>query len=185
MNATRGTKLLTGVSLLSALLVVAVALAPTAEVTAAWEKMDVCHVTNVPEDGHGVVISIADPAWDAHEAHGDKEIGQGAEDHGDGTCHILPTKPYIEPNSGPPTTSFVITDPQGRMVVADLIIITPEGESPEQGIVIKDAWFSADGKTAGGTVPALAQTGWNYVSVHAVRPTEPPLFNALLFVVTV
>ena len=95
-----------------------------------------------------------------------------------------PTQPSISPTIGEPTTTFTITDPQGRMIVANLIILTPEGESPEQGLPVTDAWFSPDGKTATGTIPPTAQTGQNFISVHANAPTEPPLFNALAFTVS-
>ena len=74
MNITHELKLLTVLSRLGALVVMAVALSPPGEVTAGAEKVDVCHVTNVPEQGDGRVISIADPAWSTHEAHGDKRI---------------------------------------------------------------------------------------------------------------
>jgi hypothetical protein len=97
MTVTRRIKLSTVVSLLGALLVAAVAFAPGAQVAAAWEKMDVCHVTNVPAEGDGVVISIADPAWDAHEAHGDKTIDDDnlVTVYEDGTCHVS-TAPALE-----------------------------------------------------------------------------------------
>jgi hypothetical protein len=84
-----GKKLLKTVSLLGVLLVIALILSPTIGATAAWEKMDVCHVTNVPTEGDGGVISIADPAWGAHEAHGEKMIGERAIEDGDGKCHLV------------------------------------------------------------------------------------------------
>ena len=72
---------------------IALALSPSAQVTAAQVKVDVCHVTNVPEEGDGHVISIADPAWDAHAEHGDKKVGEpGVTVYEDGTdtrlCHV-------------------------------------------------------------------------------------------------
>jgi hypothetical protein len=85
------TKLLKTVSLLGALLAIAVALSPTATVTAGQTKSDICHVTNVPAEGDGVVINIADPAWDAHAAHGDRKIDPTdplVTDNEDGTCHV-------------------------------------------------------------------------------------------------
>ena len=91
MNITRRIKLLAAISLLGALLVTAVALSPAAEVVAAAAKPDVCHLTNVPEQGDGHIITIADPALPAHEAHGDKEIDPNdpsVTDNGDGTCHV-------------------------------------------------------------------------------------------------
>jgi hypothetical protein len=82
MKVARGMRVLAILSLLGVLLAGAVV------VSAKWDKVDVCHVTNVPEEGYGVIISIADPAWLVHEAHGDKEIGMGAVDDGDGKCHL-------------------------------------------------------------------------------------------------
>jgi hypothetical protein len=78
--------------LLGALVVVAITLAPTTEVTAGQIKVDVCHVTNVPTEGDGHVISIADPAWESHEAHGDKKIDPNdpsvTVDEDGTTCHV-------------------------------------------------------------------------------------------------
>ncbi len=89
MNIKHGIKLLTVE--LGALVVIAVALSLTTEATAAVEKYDVCHVTNVPTLGDGHVISIADPGWPAHESHGDKKFGQPGVMFGMGAeiCHVV------------------------------------------------------------------------------------------------
>lgn len=93
-------------------------------------------------------------------------------------------QPSISPTIGEPTTFFTIIDPQGRMTVAIRIMLTPEGESPENGLEVTDAWFSADGKTATGTIPPTAPIGQNYITVHAGPASDPPLFNALPFSVS-
>ena len=93
-------------------------------------------------------------------------------------------QPSISPTIGMPTTFFTIIDPQGRLTVANRIIVTPEGESPELGLEVTDAWFSADGKTATGKIPPTAQIGQNYITVHAGPASDPPLFNALDFTVS-
>ena len=96
-----------------------------------------------------------------------------------------PTVPSISPTSGPIVTSFTITDPSGRMYLADRIIFTPEGEAPEEGTVVSDAWFSLDGKTATGMVPVTLASGPYFVTVHMGDPTtNSPLFNGLRFDVT-
>jgi hypothetical protein len=133
MNVTRGIRLLTVVSLLGALLVIAVALAPSAEVTAAWEKMDVCHVTNVPEQGDGHVISIADPAWPAHEAHGDKEIGEGATDDGDGTCHVSTLVAVDDEVPTPVDTPVTIDVLANDVYIAPVVVSLQVG--PSHGLV--------------------------------------------------
>jgi hypothetical protein len=84
-------------------------------VTEGQLKVDVCHVTNVPAEGDGVVISIADPAWDALEAHGDKKIGEGVlgvTDHGNGTCHV---------STAPIAVDAEVTTPQDTAVTTDVL----------------------------------------------------------------
>ena len=56
---------------------------------AGQDKVDVCHLTNDPKPGDGHVISIAEPAWETHVAHGDKKIDDGAKANGDGTCSLV------------------------------------------------------------------------------------------------
>ncbi len=74
MNVTLRIRPATIASLLGALVFVVAALSFTTEATAGVHKYDVCHVTNVPAEGDGHVISIADPGWPAHEAHGDEKL---------------------------------------------------------------------------------------------------------------
>ena len=88
MNITHELKLLTVLSRLGALVVMAVALSPPGEVTAAAEKVDVCHVTNVPAEGDGRVISIADPAWSTHLSHGDRKIGESGVTVDGSNCRV-------------------------------------------------------------------------------------------------
>jgi hypothetical protein len=78
------------------LVVIAVALSPSAEVTAAADKVDVCHVTNVPNEGNGHIINIADPAWPAP-------------DNGDGTCHVetAPVAPVaVDDSASAPVNTY-------------------------------------------------------------------------------
>jgi hypothetical protein len=88
MNIKHRIKLLT--VQLGALVVITVALSLTTEVKAAAVKHDICHVTNVPAEGDGHVISIADPAWLAHEEHGDKMLGESGvmADMERSMCHV-------------------------------------------------------------------------------------------------
>jgi hypothetical protein len=90
MNIKHRIKLLT--VQLGALVVITVALSLTTEATAAVDKWDICHVTNVPTEGDGHVISIADPGWPAHESHGDKKLGEPGVmfDMGAVTCFVKP-----------------------------------------------------------------------------------------------
>jgi hypothetical protein len=89
MDATHGSKWLRIGSLLGVLLVVAV-FSPVTEVTAGVDRVNVCHVTDVPEQGDGHVITIADPAFDAHAAHGDAGLDDPrVQVDPDGfTCHV-------------------------------------------------------------------------------------------------
>jgi hypothetical protein len=88
MNIKHRIKLLT--VQLGALVVITVALSLTTEATAGVDKYDICHVTNVPTEGDGHVISIADPGWPAHEEHGDKKLySEGVMADMAGTvCHV-------------------------------------------------------------------------------------------------
>jgi hypothetical protein len=92
MTVLRRIRLLHVASLLGALLVIGVLL-PTAQATAGVERFDICHVTNVPQPGDGRVIRLVDPAWQVHEAHGDRKMDPDdplVTDNGDGTCHVSP-----------------------------------------------------------------------------------------------
>ena len=93
-------------------------------------------------------------------------------------------EPTIDPTSGSFGTKFTITDPQGRMTCADTIIFTRSGS--EFGHTIRDASFSADGKTATGTNSFLIIAPGIYdVTVHCGDPlVNPPLFDALQFAYT-
>ena len=93
-------------------------------------------------------------------------------------------QPTIDPTSGPVTTPFTITDPQGRMAGASVIVFSPQGQGPEQGTEVTDASFSANGKTATGTVPPTLASGLHLVTVHPTSKIEPPVFNALEFTVS-
>lgn len=90
MRTTHISKQSAVVLLLSAFVLVAIILAFPIEVRAAVEKVDICHVTNIPNPGDGRVISIAIPAWPAHEAHGDKKLDDPDVTVGEdsATCHV-------------------------------------------------------------------------------------------------
>ena len=93
-------------------------------------------------------------------------------------------EPSISPTSGPVTTAFTISDPQGRMAGATVILFFETGQGPDQGKLVADAVFSADGKEATGTVPTTLGTGAHFVTVHATSSNDVPVFNALSFQVT-
>ena len=128
MNISRGIKLLIAGSLLVALLVFAVTLA-----TAAWEKMDVCHVNNVPAEGDGHIISIADPAWPAHAEHGDKEIDNGATGRGDGTCFLTALEAVDDAVTTPVDTPVTI-DVLANDIYVDPVVVSLQ-VGPSHGLV--------------------------------------------------
>jgi hypothetical protein len=72
-------------------------------------------VTNVPEEGDGHWISIADPAWESHAAHGDKKLGEGAIDNGDGTCYVT------ECSEPPDAVDDEVTTPMDTPVTFDVL----------------------------------------------------------------
>ena len=124
----------TPVLLLGALVVVAVTLAPTMEVTAGQLKLDVCHVTNVPNEGDGHVITIADPAWPAHEAHGDKEVEDSAvTDNGDGTCHVS-TLDAVDDEVPPPVDTAVTIDVLANDIYVPSAVVSVQ-VFPQYGIL--------------------------------------------------
>ena len=95
---------------------------------------------------------------------------------------VQPTQPSIDPAFGPVLTQFTVTDPDGRMIIADRVIITPDGDAPDEGFVVSEVSFSADGRTVTGRVPVTMASGLFYVTVHAGDPNaNPPLFNGLAF----
>jgi hypothetical protein len=127
MKVARGMRVLAIVSLLGVLLAGAVV------VGAKWEGMDVCHVTNVPEEGDGVVISIADPAWGAHEAHGDKKIGEGAIDREDGTCYLSAVEAVDDAVTTPVDTPVTI-DVLANDMYVDPVVVSVQ-VFPQYGIL--------------------------------------------------
>jgi hypothetical protein len=76
MSIIRGINLVKVSKLLGVLLVFTLALFLATAVSAGEEKVEVCHVTNIPAEGDGIVITIADPSWEAHAAHGDKKLDE-------------------------------------------------------------------------------------------------------------
>jgi hypothetical protein len=118
MKVRHGIKQWAVISLLGALLVGALIFSSTLRAVAGWEKMDVCHVTNVPAEGDGIIINIADPAWDAHEAHGDRKIDPNdplVTDNGDGTCHVSSGL------DGPDAVDDAVTTPVDTPVTIDVL----------------------------------------------------------------
>jgi hypothetical protein len=138
MKITHGIKLLTVVLLLGVLIVVAVTLAPTMEVTAGQSKSDVCHVTNVPEAGDGHVITIADPAWPAHEAHGDKFVTDPSVTvNEDGTCHVseCPEVPVaVDDEVTTPVDTPVTIDVLANDIYCDPVVVSVS-PLPQDGIL--------------------------------------------------
>jgi hypothetical protein len=122
-------------TLLGVLLVLGVALLPTMLVTAGWEKVDVCHVTNVPTEGDGHVINIVDPAWPAHADHGDKMYGDdGVEFYDDGTCHVFQELIAVDDEVTTPVDTPVTFDPCANDIYVGQV--TPSIETfPSSGIL--------------------------------------------------
>lgn len=102
-------------------------------------KYDVCHVTNDPKAGDGVFISIADPAWPTHEAHGDKKIGEGAKSNEDGTCSLLTLDAFNDEVTTPVDTPVTIDVLANDTYVGTVVVSLQVG--PSHGLV--DPW--ADG----------------------------------------
>ena len=117
MNAIREIKIMTLLTTLSMILIIAITFLPSTDASAGVEKVDVCHVTNVPEVGDGHVISIAYPAFEAHEKHGDRLVGDpGVTVDADGrTCHIS-----IEPVA-PDAVDDQVTTPVDTPVTIDVL----------------------------------------------------------------
>jgi len=116
MKEVHGKRLFAASSLLGALLVVAVVLSPSAGAKGGQEKMEICHVTDDPEQGDGVVITIAKPAWKAHAAHGDMEtVDELVTVDGDGMCHVS-TAP-----AAPVARDDQVTTPAGTKVTIDVL----------------------------------------------------------------
>jgi hypothetical protein len=117
-------------ALLGALLVSALVFSLVA---AGQIKYDVCHVTNDPKAGDGHVISIADPAWETHEAHGDKMIGDGAEPNGDGTCYLVTFEAVDDEVTMPLDTPQTINVLANDSYVGDVVVSLQTG--PSNGLV--------------------------------------------------
>ncbi len=118
-------------TVLGALIVIAVALSLTTEATAAMSKLDICHVTNVPTEGDGHVISIADPAWPAHAEHGDEMIGTPSVTvNEDGTCHASTAPVAVDDAvTTPADTPFTIDVLANDSYVDPIIVSVQSGPS--------------------------------------------------------
>ena len=77
--------------LLLVLLVVVVMLATVSGVWAGQEKVAVCHLD---EEGNYIPINIADPALDAHLAHGDGVVGEDLDENCDPLWAYAGCLPY-------------------------------------------------------------------------------------------
>lgn len=91
-------------------------------------------------------------------------------------------QPSIAPTSGGPGTPFTLTDPQGRMAIATVVVFTPSGQSVDSGSAVIDPVFSSDGTTVTGRVPA-AEPAPSLVTVHYVSKLDVPAFNGVVFIV--
>jgi hypothetical protein len=137
MNIKQGINLLTVE--LGALVVITVALSLTTEATAAVNKLDVCHVTNVPAQGDGHIISIADPGLPAHEEHGDKQLKELGVmfDMGAAICHVStgPVAPVaVDDEVTTPVDTPVTIDVLANDIYDDPLIVSIQ-EFPQNGIL--------------------------------------------------
>jgi hypothetical protein len=91
--------------------------------------------------------------------------------------------PFIEPDLGPPGTTFTIVDELARIEDGDLAVFYAEGTDPNTQGVVAQATISPDGTSLTGIVPGSAAQGvQNFVSV---RPSGgPSRFGDLAFFVT-
>jgi hypothetical protein len=129
----------------------------------------------IPEDApNGVYDVEVQPPHGAAFGVGRIEIKGGSDP--------LPAEASVEPASGPLGTQFTIFDPQGRMQPTDVCVIYPDGETPDNGIVIADAVITPTSVT--GTIPqvGVAPLGVQYLRV-AESPLGYPRFTDLLFLV--
>lgn len=55
---------------------------------------------------------------------------------------ITPVVPTISPTSGTNGDAFVISDPEGRMAGATIIVFFAQGQGPEQGTFAQGIKFS-------------------------------------------
>lgn len=99
-----------------------------------------------------------------------------------GVIAPAPNQPSLTPTSGFPTTRLVITDPFGRMVPGDLVLLYEVGSAPELGIAALDVVISADGTRAEATVPPTLGSGMYGVAVRETPHTDSR-FPDLVFTV--
>jgi hypothetical protein len=92
-----------------------------------------------------------------------------------------PEVPTIQPQMGTVGTPFTVTDPQGRMAGATVMLFTENHSDPTTGAMVRDLVVSPDGTTATGTVPSTAPVGAVVVTVHMTSPDEPPVLSGIVF----